>query len=297
MPLSPEEFYDQQILNESIDSENIYSSNPVQQAHAKRGKQAKKMTRCRVLLMNHDKQDEKDNEKVIKYFHDKLYKLNKTGLIFEWIPVYEEELEFYEDQDIEKFPTIVINDEKISGFKGIIRYLNNIINGPVNSNRGNAGQRATGQAPRKQKPVIPAGNGEDMKDYFMAQLNNNKDDADDEEDKGLDISKRLAKMNQARKSVGLHVGGTTGNPEVHDLNGRNNRARAPPRGNQARVPARDQYDDYDDDNDTTEVTQRGSGGPLSLNTMDLIKQMGDDSVEQDMMEKFWDNMEETDMDM
>lgn len=311
MSLSPEDLYDQQILDEDISYSNNYvneftgvngrgfpnkaqKANKAQNNRNTQQKDISNMIKCRILL----KQNSKLNDKLLNYFHKNLGELNHCGIIFEWIVVYEEEVEFYEEQDIDKFPTMVLNGKNIAGMSGIIKQLNNIIDGPVNANGRKSGRN--GAQKKNSRSSSKADNG-DIKDYLMSQLRD--DDGDEEEsDGGFDVSKRMAAMNRARKTAGLHVGSSgTSNPEVHD--------RRRPR--QKRVTFHN--NDSDEDRTIQSNNRRQGGRPqvtnggrnqhnnyddeqvLSTNTMDLIKNMGDDTVEQDMMEKFWDNMEETDI--
>jgi hypothetical protein len=64
----------------------------------------------------------KPNKKLLKYFKQNLQPLNKAGLVFNWIVVYEDEMDLYEDQGITSFP-VLIHTETIVGVADIIDYL------------------------------------------------------------------------------------------------------------------------------------------------------------------------------
>lgn len=287
MSLSPEDLYDKQIFDTDTGvSNNSYASPPIQRISGHKPRAKTSLKKCKILL----KDESKLNKKLIDFFKRRLLHLNSIGYVFEWIAVYEDELEFYEEQDITKFPMMLCNDEQIPGINNIIKVLSGdgeSIQKPVRS-----------VTSRKQSAIAKVNNADDLKDYFMGEMNNDDQEVDENEGTSTDFSKRMAEMNRSRKNAGLHTTSSSkSNPEVHENQNTNQRGvanqraapRHPPRIPN-RAPSRVSFQDNEDDNDHCETQ-------LSTNTVDLIKSHGTgDDADDSMMEAFWSRMEdETDI--
>jgi hypothetical protein len=263
---TPEELYDQQMLSGDNLPTNIYMQKPPPTPQKQTPKP--KLKNYQVLL----KQSSKLNKKIIEFFKRNLLSLNKSGYTFEWISVDEEEIDFYAEQDIDKFPSIIIDDNVIAGVSNITTTLQNFIN-PNPNNKGNNNNNNNNNNPNKQ--VAKKTNTEsDLKDYFMNEIDpkgKNADNDDDEhETMQINMHKRAADMLSKRSSMGLENpnNGTAANPEVHEQR-TNDKSNI-------------------DHTDRNEVTHNAN-----LNTTNLIKKNA--VTEDDKMEAaFWSNMEESD---
>jgi hypothetical protein len=234
MSLSPEDIYHQQMFN---DKQIIKKKKPV-------------VEKSKVLLM----QSSKLNKKVINYFKSNLFRLNQLGLVFEWIPVDESEVEFYEEQDITKFPALMTKEENIFGLNNIIEFLDNL-------DKPKEAQAQTIPSSKfKNEP-------DEMKSYFMSKLDEDDEDEDDK-DKN-DFSKKAAEMSRMRKSNGQHSS-TSSNPEVHEKS-------------RKKVTFK-------------EVSKKEKPFNQMINAVDIVKNnKSSNSEDNDMMQKFWENQEETDL--
>lgn len=253
---TPEELYDQQMLSGDNLPTNIYMQKPPpQQMQVSKPK----FINCQVLL----KQSSKLNKKIIEFFKRNLLNLNKSGYMFEWISVDEEEVDFYAEQDIDKFPSIIIDDNVIAGVSNITSTLQNFIKPNNHQNNQN-----------NQKQVTKKSNTEsDLKDYFMNEIDPKGKNADNDDDENetmqINMHKRAADMLSKRSSMGLENpnAGTSANPEVHDQRS-NDKSNI-------------------DHTNRNEVTNNPN-----LNTTNLIKK--NPVSEDDKMEAaFWGNMEES----
>jgi len=250
---TPEELYDQQMLSGDNIPTNIYMQKPPPTQVQK-----PKFNNCQVLM----KQSSKLNKKIIDFFKRNLVELNRSSYIFEWISVNEEEVDFYAEQDIDKFPSIVINNKVTAGISNITSTLKNIIK-PNNSQQPD---RQTGNSNPKVNTES------DLKDYFMNEIQPGNDDEDEDDTQQANMHKKASELMSKRHSMGLEnpsIGGTSSNPEVHDQrnNSRNNNS------NNNNI----------DHTSRNEVTTNEN-----LNTTNLIKKTGvkDDD---DMEAAFWEN--------
>jgi hypothetical protein len=265
MSVNPEDMYDQSLMVDERIQPNGYFVQPkkpvIQQRTSQSPQQQYKpqIKRCRMLM----KKNSKLNNKIISFFKTNIHVLNSKGFVFEWIPVYEEEIEFYEDQQITKFPTLVINIGNIVGVSNIISKLQEFIAWNPSQNQN---QNQSQNQSRNQNSQIKKETDEEVHDYFMNEMNKDDRNDDEDEDGDGDRSKRTAAMLTSRQSMGLPTGSSsTGNPEVHETVNK----KTPP-SQQRKVVH-------------------------STNTADIAKSMSNGSKEDDMMAAFWDNQEETPM--
>ena len=250
-----EEIYEQQLLSGDNLPNNIYMQKPTQR-QPQRQAQKSKFKNYQVLL----KQSSKLNKKVIEFFKRNLVDLNRAGYVFEWISVNEDEVDFYAEQDIDKFPSLVTDDDTvIAGVSDITSTLKNFIkptdNVPQNRRANNTAVKSNPES--------------DIKDYMMNEINDGNDEDDENETQQTNMHKRAAEMMSKRSSMGLENpnGETASDPETHKQRNANNA--------------------NNDHSDRNEVTQTDN-----LNATNLIKKTGvkDDD---DMMEAFWGNLEES----
>jgi len=269
---SPEELFDQQILSDSSADYNPYTptkqpqkqpqpAQPVQQMQTSHQMQRRNI-KCQILL----KQLSKLNKKLIEFFKRNLAMLNSKGLEFEWISVDDDELEHYEDQNINKFPTLVMGPNMISGVTNIKNKLLEITSSgrldSIQDPRNDPRKDPRNNLDSNKQASLKINNDESMRDYFMNELDMPGDDNGDEENVSNTISQRASAMNQARKNMGQHTASSSAaNPEVHE-NGEKR---------------------YEHKKNTD-----------SLNTVDIIKN-NKNLQDDDMMDKYWANQEETEL--
>lgn len=268
MSVNPEDMFDQSLMVDETQQTNGYlASRPNQrqqnqnqqqnqsqhQRHQQQIRKRAPLKRCRVLLKQHSKL----NKRIIEYFKENIQILNSKGFSFEWIPVYEEEMEFYEEQNITKFPVLIINVGNIVGVSNIISKLHEFCTFDISA------RNAPEQFINKE---IKRDASEDVRDYFMSEMNRDDKAGDDENDVSNDLSKRASEMLTNRKSMGQHtISTSSGNPEVHETSNK----RAPP--------------------------QQKNNNPASTSTVDIVKSLTDGSKEDEMMAAFWENQETTDI--
>jgi glutaredoxin len=208
------------------------------------------------------KQNSQLNKKIINYFKQNLSELNSKRVVFEWLAVYEEEEDYYEEQGIDKFPTLIINNNNISGVSNIITTLNDFINSSKNPIQ-----------PSKQKKVtFNTENEDEMHDFLLNELKSNESnkDEDDRDNISSTISQRAAEMSKAR------------------TNG----------GKKRVISNSDESDDIflKTDIKISPVKNTNSDSNAKpLTTSELIKQTTKGNDEDKMMSKFWENQEETEM--
>lgn len=185
--LSPEDMFHQKLFDEDADAENLYMPKPGKKLQKAQPVQIQ-FQDCQILLRD----ESQLNKKVIDFFKNNLRDLNNNKLMFEWIIVYEEEMELYEDQGIEKFPVMIIEDTHITGVNNIIKALKSILVKETNTCAPN---------------YINREKGEELKDYFMDELNSqgNDNNNEDDDDFSSNLSQRMATMNTNRQNNGLHT--------------------------------------------------------------------------------------------
>src|SRR6187402_3417686 len=157
MSLSPEEMYYNQLRDTAnAGSCNVYDSNynkPLAQSLTK----SQVFMEYKLLL----KHESKLNRELINFFKKNLKNLNKRGLIFDWIIVYNDELEIYADEGISKFPMMITeNSDKIIGITKIIQAL-------VSTVHNNNPTKITNKSSKKKNPAKSVQSADDMKGYMM----------------------------------------------------------------------------------------------------------------------------------
>lgn len=283
MALSPEDMYDKEMMESSYVSDNLYFPNrpSINTPHKNSNKPQKNLEKYQILL----KHQSKLNVRIINYFHKNLHMLNAKGIEFEWIPVYEEEIEVYEDQNITKFPVLIIGNDNIPGVSNILNTLDDIIG--INSNVSNNRQinRNTSTNRNSNKASVKRDAEEETRDYMLYAMDPKNDKDDDNEGDAFekDFSRRADDMNKARQNVGQHiVSVTNGNPEIHEKTNK----------------TRGQNNNTRENNVREENNQRApkqKNIPAEMSVADVVKNTSKGDAEDDMMAKFWENMEETEM--
>ncbi len=221
----------------------------------------------KVLIMNNPS---KLNKRLIKFFTANLDYMNSKNIFFEWIVVYDDEMEHYEDQNITEFPMLILNNEKIAGAGAIINKLQFIIN----------------DTKRNIKKEQMGGDGE-LRNYFLKELDNKEDDDMDENDIFANtITQKIAAMNRKRQSAGQHTIKNS-NPEVYERTARGASKKYNFNDSNHRQPAeRDNNLEYKHPRDL-------SAGPPSASEIARVTNSG--SIDDELMQKFWENMEETEL--
>lgn len=274
--LSPEDTFHKNLISENETTENLYMPKRIAKPNNTNTKQimhnlddTSNFTKCKILL----KDASKLNKTIIDFFKENLQVLNMSKFMFEWIPVYKEEVEFYDEQGIDKFPVMIINnDNHITGISNILDILENIVNKNQNILQNNKQE----YKPKRQEPS------EELKDYFMDELNakgNDDDDDDDDNDKSFSktVQDRLRNMNSARKKGGLHTLDSTS--ESVDNSNKDVFGKSQKKSNHT--------------NQSSITTNKSTIG--SIDPIDIIKQISTKSGEDDMMNKYWENQEETEL--
>lgn len=197
------------------------------------------------------------NKKLIQYFKDNLSVLNKRQLAFEWIIVYPDEIELYKQQNITRFPCLIANENVISGTNAIINYL----------------------SPRNVPAAYKKYDSEhEVKDYLMKELKagNNDDDMDESDAFAKDLHRRMTEMNKARSRMGQHTLDSSNSDDDEPMLDR-------------RVRFADQH--RDDNLDEPRPILKNSAKPSELVKNSPKRK----DMEDDLMMKFWQNNEETEI--
>lgn len=162
--------------------------------------------KIKVILTN---KHTDNNKKLLKFFELNLNTLNSNGLFFNWIIAYPEEKELYLEQGIKEFPLLIPNGENntsnyIKGPNTIMNYIKKLLESLQNKN-----------IPKNFEE-----NGEfDINSYFINQMQNEEDEDDMDESARFSntLTNRLAQMQKARDNVGQHSSSMS-NPEIHERN-------------------------------------------------------------------------------
>ena len=206
MSLSPEEMYYNQLRDTAnAGSCNVYDSNY--------NKPPRPLTKPQVrmeykLLLKHES---KLNKELMNFFLKNLANLNKSGIAFDWIIVYNDELEIYAEEGITRFPMMITEDsDKIVGVTKIIQTLVNA------AHNNNDSMKTMNKSSKKKNPAKSVRSADDIKGYMMDELNRNDEaDIDENEVATNDLTRRASIMNEARKNNRMHVGNTS-SPEIYD---------------------------------------------------------------------------------
>jgi hypothetical protein len=209
---------------------------------------------CQILL----KSESKLNDKLLDFFKRNLKKLNGTRTMFEWVVVYEDEVEYYEDQDIDKFPAMVLNGNITFGLTDIKKALNELVfpnkSKPVTNNKRSQ------QPSQKDPPKFTDSTGDDVRDYFLNDINKNEkcDEVDETNEFGQTLSRRMTAMMEARAKSGMPSKATSSS-----LSNTN--------------------------------TTKNNGEIGSTDVMDIVTKNNTGSGEDDLMERYWQNQELTEI--
>lgn len=260
MQLSPEEQYHQNIINDDkIEEDYTTKTKPVPMSIPRQAAQKKSYIKYKILM----KQNSQLNKKIINYFKQNLLILNKNLFVFEWIAVYDEELEHYEEQSIDKFPALV-GRSIVMGVSNIIQALDTLIN--VN------------QPVKRISPQSKKETDEEMHDFLLNELKSKDAEKDDDDQDNISntISQRVSSMNKSRADNGLHAMGKPG-----------------------AVAESDSDDDIFTKTPTLSMAKKTplkTAAPTkALTTSELIQATTKGDDEDKMMSQFWQNQEETEM--
>lgn len=252
------------------------------------------------------------NKKLISYFDQNLSTFIKNGIIFDWKTAKPEEKDEYLEQGIDEFPVAIYNNKYKFGLTPIMDFLEDMA------------------SKNKIKKKTSFMGNQDLDDFYykeMVESNEQEDEDinfDEEESIGTTLYQRMSDMNQRREQHGQHaVGGQ--NKDVDRMIDRQNvhqRERSPspvrqqsgffrPDNIQAKSSAK-KFEDMlnksgnrsnqrnsqfkknrksDDEllNNRNETTNIGN----VTDTLRKSKSGFRKSKEDDLMDKFFENMEET----
>jgi hypothetical protein len=156
----------------------MYDTQIMQQLHPDLGIKNKART-IKVLMLNSKSEF---NMKLIRFFKQNLYILNKKGMKFEWVVVFEDEMEMYEQQGLDKFPVMIFNGKNIIGTNSIIDTLK-------------------GKPPVQEEYHHQA----DTRDILYNMIRDKDEGLDDEDNYSKTITQRMANMNRLRQQHGQHT--------------------------------------------------------------------------------------------
>jgi len=278
--MNPEDEYHNQLLSQTKDDYRL----PEMPIRKKLEVIKQALTDVKILL----KDESKLTEKLVDYFDKYLLHLNKQGFKFEWVVVTDEEEELYGDEGIEKFPTLLINDENISGVSAIIKTLMNMMKFGADAKEPAMQPRAR---PQPAATEVLKQNDESIRDYFLNSINNtaeNDEDLDEGTKFANDISNRTAEMIESRKRVGM--------PSITSSS---KHERGPHKSvsfssdlSQRSGPPKSKNREY-------KMTTNFGNAPISTNMVDIIKNNRKSSRgtsdEDSLLEKFFENQEETEV--
>lgn len=261
MQLSPEEQYHQNIINDDkIEEDYPSKAKPMPMSIPRPASQKKPYVKYKILM----KQNSQLNKKIINYFKQNLSILNKNLFVFEWIVVYDEELEHYEEQNIDKFPALV-GRSIIMGVSNIIQALDTLVSNT--------------QVPvKRSSPQSKKETAEEMHDFLLNELKSKDAEKDDDDQDNISntISQRVSSMNKSRADNGLHA---MGKPSA--------------------VAESDSDDDIFTKTPTLSMAKKtptkASAPTKALTTSELIQATTKGDDEDKMMSQFWQNQEETEM--
>lgn len=251
--------------SESDFSDSIPSAiRSVKGAGSARTNKAKNRTPVKILQIN---KNSALNKKLLSFFNTGLDKLNATGYIFDWILVYPEEIDLYEEQGIKSFPVMLIDEKKITGTNAIIDFFGG----------------AKCKKVRFAANTKISKNDDDMvRNYLLNELDNKDDDGmDDDEVFANTVTQRINAMNKARGAGGQHTISMS-NPEIHERSAR----------------SASRHNNFDFEKRPTKNQNLSDSGAGSVDSAANILRKttsakGD--LDDDLMLKFWQNQEETEI--
>ncbi len=240
----------------------------------------------KILILN---APSKLNKRLIKFFMSNLEYMNTKGMFFDWIVVYEDEMEHYEEQNITEFPMLITEREKIAGASSIISKLQSMISGTKRA----SSSYASGNDP----------DGE-LRNYFLKELDNKQDDEVDDNDMFKNtLTERIAAMNKTRQASGQHAVKTT-NPEIHER-----MARSASSNNNYNFDDRTRggFDPHRYTRHTQPPVAAGRTDNLEYvppeetprneapSAADIARYTSNGSIDDQLMMNYWENQETTDM--
>ncbi len=285
--MSPEDMFHQQMF-EMSNSNGDYSmpamTRPPIQPLQSAAMPSKRIVSNKVNIATYKvllKNPSKFNKKLIDYFIKNIHKFNRKYIKFEWIPVFPDEMEYYEEQNITKFPTLIIDENNnIEGTNEIIKKLNVVLNADL-SKQSSKSTAAKSSANGGAGVAGVARNDGDMKNYFMNALKDNTEDEDEVDTFRQDLNKKAADMMRVRESYNK----TRKSGGDNDNNGGNMNQEVYEQQPQKKSVTFD-LGENDHHNQPT----------VSTNVVDILKNSkSSNSQDDEMMMKFFENQEDTEM--
>jgi hypothetical protein len=220
-----------------------------------------------ILILN---KSSKLNKKLFKFFTTDLDYLNKKGFKFEWIIVYEDEMDIYEEQNIVDFPCMISANRRTAGVTQIINAL-----------RGNAKSGKT-------KSDDDGG----LNSYFHQEINSKEEDDEmDEADMfSQSLTARLSAMQRARNLNGQPTTKLS-DQEVHERTGRN----AIKKNKYQHRPQQAQRGPRGDNLEERRIEETPSKDVPSAAEIARATARPN-NPDDELLAKFWENMTETEMD-
>jgi hypothetical protein len=220
-----------------------------------------KKIRVIITTKNND-----NNRQLLQFFEANIRNLNASGLFFTFIAAYPEEKEMYAEQNITKFPALIPDGESNAynykvGKDNIISYVrslyNSLNNAPAAMSFDNGGEF-------------------DANSYFIHQMMNERDedDTDDTSKFASTVQSQLAAATQQRAASGQHSK-TMSNPEIHERN--------------AHIASRSENFNFGPSPRQNNLEP----SPLDIIKKSKATSKGDAQLDDDMLEKFYSNMEPT----
>lgn len=290
MAFNIEDQYQQFLYPDAIDYVNnerngrveIYQDYNKVDNHSRGSKPSLPPNAIKILILN---DPNKLNKRLIKFFMSNLEYMNSKNIFFDWIVVYDDEIDNYEEQDITEFPVLISEREKISGVNAIINRLQNIIASTKNT-RGRSN--------------IDGSEGE-LRNYFLRELDDKRDDDMDEDSVfAQTVTQRIAAMNKSRQAAGQHAIRTS-NPEIHERT-----ARAASRNNNYGFNEGTTYDPqrytrHSENNNATRkdnleyVPPEETPRQEAPTAAEIARVTNTGSIDDELMMGYWENQQETDM--
>lgn len=226
----------------------------------------------KILMLNIPSQL---NNRLLKFFSKKLDELNRIGIMFDWIAVDEDEEDYYSDQNITEFPTMIIKrkptDEQIVGAGAIIDYLLDWLE---------TGKTPSNPIQKKEREPVLSVPSTDLHEYYMSTMGTNDDDEPDDQEKFRNtVLQRMNEMNEARSKSGQHAAKMT-NPEMHEKIAQSimkTKARL-------RSPVKARSDN---------IASKFEKTKTDVSALDIAEQMNTGDPDDKLSMQYWQNTEDT----
>jgi len=247
------------------------------------------MTTLKIILTN---SKTKNNIRLIKFFKKNLSILNENDLMFDWIIAYPDEKKEYEAQNIKKFPVLILDENNSSsnkiGTEKIIQYLKYAVRQNQEIEYENNNRE---EAKSKRRMGINEMGEFDINTYFMEQINNETgdDDLDETEKFSRSVASKMAEAQRHRGIAGQHTSSMS-NPEIHEKNARTRNLNA----------SKQQSRSHQKQNKTMPRQRKDnvsfSNKIISQSPVEIINNKSTKKdIDDDLMSKFWGNLEESDI--